>query len=169
MRLGINRLIFWTRLLRIICLHSTLDLIVWTENEGITLRSQCILPKKACICKLFLKQSNLFLEHFQSPKVIGNVYKADLQTGRTWATFQPLNMSIMWSRINPCQTNVPSLHPLKIPENKKFTDIFRGYRIVTLTWSELRKNKFVPSSVWSTWKNKNQPRNLIKSFFLVLK
>ena len=34
--------------------------------------------------------------------------------------------------VNPFSTNVPFLYPLKISENLRFSDVFRGYRSVTL-------------------------------------
>ena len=33
---------------------------------------------------------------------------------------------------NTFSTNVPSLYPLKTSENRRFSDVFRGYRIGTL-------------------------------------
>ena len=42
------------------------------------------------------------------------------------------------SYINPFQTNVSFLYPLKTSENRRFSDVFRGYRKGTLAWNRLR-------------------------------
>ena len=36
------------------------------------------------------------------------------------------------TKINPFQANVPFLYPLKISENQRFSDVFRGYKKGTL-------------------------------------
>ena len=38
---------------------------------------------------------------------------------------------------NPFLTNVPLLYPLKISENRRFSDVLRGYRSGTLVANEL--------------------------------
>ena len=35
-------------------------------------------------------------------------------------------------QLNPFLANVPTLHPLKTPENQSFSDVFRGYKMGTL-------------------------------------
>ena len=47
-------------------------------------------------------------------------------------------MVILIYIVNPFSTNVPFLYPLKI-ENRKFSDVFRGYRSGTLVENGLRK------------------------------
>ena len=54
---------------------------------------------------------------------------------------------IGWSKIhlnrgslfNPSSTNVSLLYPLKISENLRFSDVFRGYRSETSAENELKK------------------------------
>ena len=36
------------------------------------------------------------------------------------------------TKINPFQANVPFLYPLKMSENQRFSDVFRGYKKGTL-------------------------------------
>ena len=35
-------------------------------------------------------------------------------------------------KINPFLANAPILYPLKTPENERFSDVFRGYKLGTL-------------------------------------
>ena len=42
-----------------------------------------------------------------------------------------------WKVINPWEGNISFLYPLKISENQRFSDVFRGYRKEHLTWNEL--------------------------------
>ena len=46
--------------------------------------------------------------------------------------------SISDTEFNPFSTNVPFLHPLNTSENRKFSDVFRGYRSRTLVENGLR-------------------------------
>ena len=43
--------------------------------------------------------------------------------------------------LNPFSTNVPLIHPLKISENFRFSDVFRGYRNGTLVENGLNTLK----------------------------
>ena len=45
------------------------------------------------------------------------------------------------SNINPFPANVPLLYPLKTSENRRFSDVSRGYRSATLV-----KNGFIISN-----------------------
>ena len=47
--------------------------------------------------------------------------------------------------INPFSTNIPLLYPLKTLENRRFSDVFRGYRCATLIENELMAWRFVKS------------------------
>ena len=44
---------------------------------------------------------------------------------------------VMYDYNNPFQPDVPFLYPLKTSENKRFSDIFRGYRNRTPGWNVL--------------------------------
>ena len=44
----------------------------------------------------------------------------------------PFNLHICSDFFNPYPPNVTFLHPLKTSENLRFSDVFRGYRNVTL-------------------------------------
>ena len=66
--------------------------------------------------------------------------------GKLYSLF--LSKSIHWSnkpkyliitKINPLQANVPILYPLKMSENQRFSDVFRGYKKGTLAWNGLKK------------------------------
>ena len=45
------------------------------------------------------------------------------------------------SNINPFSTKVPLLYPLKTFENRRFSDVFRGYRSGTLVENGLNELK----------------------------
>ena len=45
------------------------------------------------------------------------------------------------SNINPLSTKVPLLYPLKTSENRRFLDVFRGYRSGTLVENGLNELK----------------------------
>ena len=40
-------------------------------------------------------------------------------------------------KINPFLANAPILYPLKTPENQRFSDVFRGYKLGTLATNGL--------------------------------
>ena len=44
--------------------------------------------------------------------------------------FREIHSSL--SSLNPFLINAPILYPLKTPENQRFSDVFRGYKIGTL-------------------------------------
>ena len=50
-------------------------------------------------------------------------------------------ISISSSNINPFSTKVPLLYPLKTSENRRFLDVFRGYRSGTLVENGLNELK----------------------------
>ena len=53
---------------------------------------------------------------------------------------------------NPFQVNVPFVYPPKMLENKRFSDVFRGYRIEALAWNGLRCSKLCKKiSLVSQW------------------
>ena len=58
--------------------------------------------------------------------------------------------------INPYSPNVTFLHPLKTSENRRFSDIFRGYRNVTLREYGLRMKKAFHHFKTFTEANKNK-------------
>ena len=41
-------------------------------------------------------------------------------------------VELFWKIINPFLANVPILYPLKIQENQRFSNVFRGYKMGTL-------------------------------------
>ena len=45
--------------------------------------------------------------------------------------------------LNPFSTNAPLLNPLNTPENRRFSDVFRGYRNGTLVDNGLSKLEIV--------------------------
>ena len=63
------------------------------------------------------------------------------------------NLIILF-HINPLPANVPILHPLKTPENQRFSGVFKGYKAGTQVKSELKMQplllkypgKFTPTS-----------------------
>ena len=59
--------------------------------------------------------------------------------------------------VNPYSPNVTFLYPLKTSENRRFSDIFRGYRNVTLEEYELKwvkSNRFQEPLNYAKWKLK---------------
>ena len=46
--------------------------------------------------------------------------------------------AFMMNLFNPFSTNVPLLYPLKVSENHRFSDAFRGYRTGTLVENGLK-------------------------------
>ena len=50
----------------------------------------------------------------------------------TTDTFHAVILARKYFSINRCMANVPILHPLKTPENKRFSGDFRGNKIGTL-------------------------------------
>ena len=45
--------------------------------------------------------------------------------------------AVSWTFFNPFYANFPFLYPLKVLENQRFSDSFRGCRNKTLMWNEL--------------------------------
>ena len=43
--------------------------------------------------------------------------------------------------VNPFSTNVPFLYPLKTSENRRFSDVFRGYRKKPVTRNRLKASR----------------------------
>ena len=70
--------------------------------------------------------------------------------------------SLVWSeaqlKVNPFPAKIPILHPLKTPENQRFSGVFRGYKMGTLAGNGLKKNMrenyacSLPSSRNTSWK-----------------
>ena len=59
-------------------------------------------------------------------------------TSMSYSSMQVLTKNIYNSeKINPFLANVPILHPLKTPENERFSDVFRGYKLGTLATNGL--------------------------------
>ena len=60
----------------------------------------------------------------------------------------PTSTTCSMPNINPFQVNVPFLHPLKTSENRRFSDVFRGYRKGTLAWNELSSHfTWLPATI----------------------
>ena len=56
----------------------------------------------------------------------------------SYSSMQVLTKNIYNSeKIDPFLANVPILHPLKTPENERFSDVFRGYKLGTLATNGL--------------------------------
>ena len=49
-------------------------------------------------------------------------------------------------KINPFQSSVTFLYPMKTSENQRFSNVFRGYRNVTLDWNELNHVQFLKTN-----------------------
>ena len=59
-------------------------------------------------------------------------------TSISYSSMQVLTKNIYNSeKINPFLANVPILYPLKTPENRRFSDVFRGYKLGTLATNGL--------------------------------
>ena len=52
------------------------------------------------------------------------------------------SQSGLLEHINPFSTNVPLLYPLKTSENRRFSNVFRGYRSGTLVENGLSEPLF---------------------------
>ena len=59
-----------------------------------------------------------------------------------WENSKTAFFSTVILRINPSLTNVPILYPLKKPENQRFSCVFRGNKIGTLTRNGLKSYNF---------------------------
>ena len=53
--------------------------------------------------------------------------------------FNPKKYPSTLQTFNPFSTNVPLLYPLKTSKNRRFSDVFRGYRSGTLVENDLIK------------------------------
>ena len=80
--------------------------------------------------------------------------------------FQKQGLSIF----NPFSTNVPYLYPLKTSENRRFSDIFRGYRSGTLVENGLKTMSFnltrVTRSSLFSFQNPKEVNFIFTSVFL---
>ena len=68
------------------------------------------------------------------------------------SSFQYLDKIVSFNLVllNPSLTNVSILHPLKTPENQRFSGVFRGYKMGRLLRNGLIKALFSVIS-WAFW------------------
>ena len=67
----------------------------------------------------------------------GTLLMREFMKALDWPNLFERNGDIGTKRFNSFHVNVPFLYPLKTPENRRFSDIFRGYRNETLAWKRL--------------------------------
>ena len=65
---------------------------------------------------------------------------------------------------NPFSTNVPLLYPLKTSENRRFFDVFWGYRNGSLVENGLMSKMLANNLVFETFFDENKNQSII--FFL---
>ena len=71
-------------------------------------------------------------ESYQTPDQLGDLLVTlSLLPESRWKSLTCIDLIKVWY-LNPYSPNVTFLYPLKTSENQRFSDVFRGYRNVTL-------------------------------------
>ena len=84
--------------------------------------------------RLSLRFRESFLEDF-GPNLA--IFFYHLSSFRQCTTRAKTKILLIMVNINPFPANVPILHPLKTPENHRFSSVFRGYKTGTLAGNGL--------------------------------